>query len=337
MSSTSRRRALMRSEQPVRQLRVAADPLEKAPPADQLDLELRGGAHRGAARAPVEHAHLAEELAFLGGAEQDAVVADLAQHLGVAGAHQHHVIARIALAEQDVAGLEALEQVHRLADRRPVCASLPCRRAAFNSHAGAAGAAPARPATSQTCERRYLPGAVRGQRCKGVRRPWRPSPSSTSPSCRAGTRPWARIAPRTAPTTSPWASGARTSTPPFVGVVTTWNEAAPVQHRARAPGAGGQARRGQGRRHAARVHHDHRDRRHRHGPSGHEELAGLARGDRRLDRAHDARPRLRRAGRPRRLRQVAARPDDGHGAPQRARRCSCTAAASCPAGSRAGT
>jgi hypothetical protein len=28
---------------------------------------------------------------------------------------------------------------------------------------------------------------------------------------------------------------------PFVGVVTTWNEAAPVQHRARAPGAGGLA------------------------------------------------------------------------------------------------
>ena len=93
-----------------------------------------------------------------------------------------------------------------------------------------------------------------------------------------------------------------------------------LQHLALAPGPGGQARRRQGRRHAARVHHHHRDRRHRHGPPGHEVLAGLARGDRRFHRAHRARPRLRRPGRPRRLRQVAARPDDGDGAPERAGR-----------------
>ena len=51
----------------------------------------------------------------------------------------------------------------------------------------------------------------------------------------------------------------------------------------------------------------------------------------------DARPLLRRAGRPGRLRQVAARHDDGDGPAQRARRSSCMAARSCPAGTRAGT
>ena len=279
MSSTSRRRALMRSEQLVRQLRIAADPLEKAAPADQLDLELRGGAHRGAARALVEHAHLAEELAFLGGAEQDAVVADLAQHLGVAGAHQHHVIARIALAEQDVAGLEAFEQVHRLADRRrQVCAVCPVAARAFNSHA-ARGSRSGPPgvgaATSQTSKRRLSSRSrSRSTMNQGVRRPWRPSPSSTSPSCRAGTRP---SGPERAPHRSYYFAMGLTRediAPPFVGVVTTWNEAAPCNIALGAPGAGGQARRRQGRRHAARVHHDHRDRRHRHGPPGHEELAG---------------------------------------------------------------
>ena len=52
---------------------------------------------------------------------------------------------------------------------------------------------------------------------------------------------------------------------PFVGVVTTWNEAAPCNI---ALGRQAQAvKRGvEGRRHAARVHHHHRHRRHRHGP-----------------------------------------------------------------------
>ena len=89
-----------------------------------------------------------------------------------------------------------------------------------------------------------------------------------------------------------------------------------LQHRARAPGAGGQARRRQGGRHAARVHDDHRHRRYRHGPPGHEVVPGQPRGDRGFGRAHRARPRLRCAGGPGRLRQVAAGPDDGDGAAQ---------------------
>ena len=91
-----------------------------------------------------------------------------------------------------------------------------------------------------------------------------------------------------------------------------------LQHRPDAPGAGRQEGRQSRRRHAARVLHHHRHRRHRHGSPGHEGVAGLARGDRRFDRAHHARALLRRARRHRRLRQVAARDDDGHAAPQRA-------------------
>ena len=62
---------------------------------------------------------------------------------------------------------------------------------------------------------------------QGVRRPWRPSPSSTSPSCRAGTPP---AGPDRAPNRSYYfAMGLRREdiAAPFVGVVTTWNEAAP--------------------------------------------------------------------------------------------------------------
>ena len=91
-----------------------------------------------------------------------------------------------------------------------------------------------------------------------------------------------------------------------------------LQHRADAPGAGGQEGRRRRRRHAARVLHHHRHRRHRHGPRGHEVLAAVARGHRRFGRADHARPLLRRAGRPRRLRQVAARHDDGDVPAQRA-------------------
>ena len=105
---------------------------------------------------------------------------------------------------------------------------------------------------------------------------------------------------------------------PFVGVASCWNEAAPcnisLMRQAQAVKQGRRRRR----RHAARILHHHRDRRHRHGPSGHEVLARLARGDRRFRRTHHARPLLRRARRPRRLRQVAARHDDGDAAPQRA-------------------
>ena len=65
-----------------------------------------------------------------------------------------------------------------------------------------------------------------------------------------------------------------------------------LQHLADAPGAGRQEGRCGRQRHAARVLHHHRDRRHRHGPPGHEVVAGVARGHRRLGRAHHARPCL---------------------------------------------
>ena len=61
---------------------------------------------------------------------------------------------------------------------------------------------------------------------------------------------------------------------PFVGVASCWNEAAPcniaLMRQAQAVKKGVE----RGRRHAARVHHHHGDRRHRHGPSGDEVLAG---------------------------------------------------------------
>ena len=104
---------------------------------------------------------------------------------------------------------------------------------------------------------------------------------------------------------------------PLVGVATTWNEAAPcniaLAARRRRP-----RRACRGARHPARVHHDHGDRRHRDGPCRDEGLADQPRGHRRLGRADDARALLRRAGRAGRLRQVAARDDDGDGAAQRA-------------------
>ena len=105
---------------------------------------------------------------------------------------------------------------------------------------------------------------------------------------------------------------------PLVGVVTTWNEAAPCNITLVAPGAGGEEGRRRRRRHAARVHHHHRHRRHRHGPCRHEDVAGQPRGDRGFGRADGARALLRRAGRPRRLRQDLAGADDGDGAPERA-------------------
>ena len=53
---------------------------------------------------------------------------------------------------------------------------------------------------------------------------------------------------------------------PLVGVATTWNEAAPcniaLSRQAQAAKKGVAA----ARRHAARIHHDHRHRRHRDGP-----------------------------------------------------------------------
>ena len=82
---------------------------------------------------------------------------------------------------------------------------------------------------------------------------------------------------------------------PLVGVATCWNEAAPcniaLNRQAQAVKMGVKEAHGT----PARIHHHHRDRRHRHGPRGHALLARLARGDRRHGRADDARPLLRRA------------------------------------------
>ena len=106
---------------------------------------------------------------------------------------------------------------------------------------------------------------------------------------------------------------------PFVGVATCWNEAAPcniaLSRQAQATKSASRNRR-----HPARVHHDHRHRRYRDGPPGHEVVAGQPRGDRGFDRAYHARPLLRRDRRHRRLRQVAAGDDDGDGPAQRAGR-----------------
>ena len=105
---------------------------------------------------------------------------------------------------------------------------------------------------------------------------------------------------------------------PFVGVVTTWNEAAPCNialgRQAQAAKRGVAKAGGTPREFTTITVTD-----------------GIAMGHQGMKislvsreviadfgRAHRARPRLRRAGRPRRLRQVAARADDGHGPPQRA-------------------
>ena len=86
---------------------------------------------------------------------------------------------------------------------------------------------------------------------------------------------------------------------------------------ARGQGQGGDPRGG---RHPDGVQH-HRDlRRHHDGDLGHEDVAGLARGRRRLDRARRPRPPLRRDRRPRRLRQDDPRRRDGARAARRARR-----------------
>ena len=86
-----------------------------------------------------------------------------------------------------------------------------------------------------------------------------------------------------------------------------------LQHLAEPAGPVGEDGRQGRKRHPARVHHHHRHRRHRHGPRGHAVVARVARGHCRHGRADDARPLLRRHRGPRRLRQVAARDDDGDG------------------------
>jgi methionine synthase / methylenetetrahydrofolate reductase(NADPH) len=74
------------------------------------------------------------------------------------------------------------------------------------------------------------------------------------------------------------------------------------------------ARRRRGRRQGGDLQHDHRFRRHLDGHRGHEVLAGLARGDRRLDRDGRRLRGLSTARRHRRLRQEHARLPDGDGA-----------------------
>jgi hypothetical protein len=78
---------------------------------------------------------------------------------------------------------------------------------------------------------------------------------------------------------------------PFIGVVTTAGDTTPCNgtlaeqaaHAQEGVVAGGGT---------PRVHDHFRLRRHQHEPPGHEMLAGVARGDRRFDRAGDARPCL---------------------------------------------
>ena len=91
-----------------------------------------------------------------------------------------------------------------------------------------------------------------------------------------------------------------------------------VQHAARRAGRCRPRRCHPERRDAAPLQYHHRHRRHRDGASGDEVLAGQPRGHRRFGRAVGARPLLRRAGRFRGLRQVAAGDDDGDAAAQRA-------------------
>ena len=124
---------------------------------------------------------------------------------------------------------------------------------------------------------------------------------------------------------------------PFVGVVTTWNEAAPcniaLARQAQAAKNGVAEAGGTPREFTTITVTDGIAMGH----AGHEVVAGVARGDRGFRRAHHARPLLRCARRLRRLRQVAARHDDGDAAPQRAGGVSCMAARSCPGDSRAAT
>ena len=94
---------------------------------------------------------------------------------------------------------------------------------------------------------------------------------------------------------------------PFVGVATCWNEAAPcnisLMRQAQAVKKGVAAAGGTPREFCTITVTDGIAMGHQ----GMKSLAAVARGDRRLGRAHHARPLLRRAGRHGRLRQVAAR------------------------------
>jgi predicted HD phosphohydrolase len=59
--------------------------------------------------APLEHAHLADELAGVDGAEHDGIVAGIPQDVGAAREDQDREVARIALPEQDLVWLESFQ------------------------------------------------------------------------------------------------------------------------------------------------------------------------------------------------------------------------------------
>jgi hypothetical protein len=111
-------------QQLARQLGLVADPIEERLALDQLGLDRRGGAHRGAARAPLEHAHLADELALAHRAEHDSLVADLAQDIDAAREDLDRHVTRIALPEQ---GLARLEPPAHAAVPPPALTSLPTK------------------------------------------------------------------------------------------------------------------------------------------------------------------------------------------------------------------
>ena len=117
---------------------------------------------------------------------------------------------------------------------------------------------------------------------------------------------------------------------PQVGVASSWNEVTPcnlpLDRLAKRSKEGVRRRR----RLPDRVHHHRGLRRHLHGPRGHAGLAGQPRGHRRLRRDGDARRAPRRAGH---ASPVATSPCPACSWPRpgsTCRRCSSTAARSCP-------
>ena len=110
-----------------------------------------------------------------------------------------------------------------------------------------------------------------------------------------------------------------------------------VQPQPARAGPARQARDPRGRRHADGAEHDLGLRRRLDGHRGHALLAGVARGDRRLDRARRARAHVRRARVPGRLRQDDPGGGDGAGAPRHPRARRSTTARSRPAASAAAT
>ena len=106
---------------------------------------------------------------------------------------------------------------------------------------------------------------------------------------------------------------------PIIGVATTWIETMPCNLNQRELAVAREARRARRGRHADGAEHDLGVRRRLDGDRGHARVAGVARGDRRLDRAGRARPHVRRARLPGRLRQDDPGGGDGARAPRHPR------------------